>query len=207
MKKLLVTLLILGVIGVGGYYGFKWYKGRQEKQIAQLEEKIHFLKEVTTPIRFLILEKDSAQITFVIKFLDQDNTEFAKDTISIQGQELSFDFYVVPVKDTIGREVKVAFPYKVFTNSIAPEDGISLFKYYDDQGFPQVFLSSSIKDTAYVRLMSELFTKVKNKDTEDIKGVFGSMVQDIRYQNEFEPGKAYEIIVHTKGGIEIKDFN
>jgi hypothetical protein len=55
--------------------------------------------------------------------------------------------------------------------------------------------------------MSELFTKVKNKDTEDIKGVFGSMVQDIKYQNEFTPGNAYEIIVHTKGGIEIKDFN
>jgi hypothetical protein len=206
MKKLLITIVIIGIIGVVGYYGFKWYRGHQEKQIVKLEQKIHFLKEVTTPIRFMILEKDTGNINFVIKFLDQDNTEFNKDTISIRGQELSFDFYVVPVKDTLDREVKVAFPYKIFTNKIAPENGISLFKYYDDEGFPQVFFSKS-GDEDYIRLMSELFTKVKNKDTEEIKGIFGSMVQDIRYQNEFMPGKAYEIIVHTKGGIEIKDFN
>jgi hypothetical protein len=206
MKKLIVTVLIIGIIGVGGYYIFKFYKGHQEKQIAKLEQKIHFLKAETTPIRFLILEKDTGSIKFVIKFLDQDNLEFIKDTITLKGQELSFDFYVVPVKDSLNREVKVAFPYKLFTNKIAPENGLSLFNYYDDEGFPQVFFSKNVDDD-YIRLMTELFTKVKNKDTEDIKGVFGSMVQDIQFQNEFMPGNAYEIIVHTKGGIEIKNFN
>jgi hypothetical protein len=205
MKKVLLTILIIGVIGVGIYYGFKWYKGQQEKQIAKLEQKIHFLKEVSTPIRFMVLEKDTGSITFVVKFLDQDGTEFNKDTLQIKGQELSFDFYIVPVKDTLGREVHVAFPYKIFSNKIAPENGISLFHYYDDEGFPQVFFSKAV-DQDYIRLMTELFTKVKTKDTEHIEGIFGSMVQDIRYQNEFVAGKAYEIIVHTKGGIEIKDF-
>jgi hypothetical protein len=203
MKKLLITVLILGIVGTGAYYAFKYFVKEQEKTIAKLEEKIHFLKEETVPVKFRIIEKDTANITFVIKFYDQDNADaFNSDTLTLPGQELSFDFYVVPVKDTSGREVKIAFPYKIFTNSMPAKDGKLLFNYYDDQGFPQVF-NNAKADTAYINRMSELFEKVKNGKTEEIEGIFGSMVQDIQKLNEFEENKTYKIVIHTKGGIEI----
>lgn len=206
MKKLLLFIVLLAIIGTAGYYGFEWYKGKQEIKIAKLEDKIHFLKEETVPIRFKVLEKDTAKITFLIKFYDQDSEDaFNIDTITMAGQELSFDFYVVPVEDSTGREVKIAFPVKIFTNKIAAKDGRVLFQYYDDEGFPQVFANASA-DSAYVNRMSELFSKIKNGDTESIEGIFGSMVQDIQQLNEFAEGKIYEIIIHTKGGIEIKEF-
>ena len=206
MKKLIITIIIIGALVAGVYYGFKFLTKEQGKTIAKLEEKIHFLKEETVPVRFKILEKDSANIKFLIKFYEQGAEEaFIADTITLPGQELSFDFYVVPVQDEKNkREVKIAFPYKIFTNTMPAKDGISLFNYYDDKDFPQVF-NSADADTAYVNRMSELFAKIKVGDTEEIDGIFGSMVQDIRFQNEFMENHVYQIIIHTKGGIEIQE--
>lgn len=201
MKKLIIFILIAGVLGVGGYYGFEWYKGQQEEKIAKLEDKVEFLKAETVPLRFKVLEKDSSQITFAFKFYDQNDIEFNLDTLSLQGQEISFDFYIVPVKDNL----KIAFPYKIFTNKIPAKDGKILFDYYDDEGFPQVF-SNEGSDEEYISLMSDLFSKIKAGDTEDIEGIYGSMVQDIKQLNEFTVNRKYEIVVHTKGGIEIKEF-
>jgi len=202
MKKLIVILLILGIVGIVGYIGCNY----QEKEITKLEDKIHFLKEETVPLRFKIIEKDSLHIKILIKFYEQDAKEaFISDTISLVGQELSFDFYIVPVKDLKNnREVKVAFPYKIFTNKMSAKDGILLFKYYDEHGFPQVF-NNEKADTVYMNRMIELFTKIKVGKTEDIEGIYGSMVQDIQKLNEFSVNHVYQIIIHSKGGIEIKE--
>lgn len=207
MKKLIIVILVLAVLGGAAYYGSDYVLKKQEKAIAKLEDKIHFLKEETVPLRFKILEKDSASIKFLIKFYEQDAADeaFIQDTITLKGQELSFDFYVVPVKDVKNdREVKVAFPYKIFTNKMPAKEGILLFKYYDEHGFPQVF-NNAAADTSYMNRMTELFTKIKAGDTEDIEGIYGSMVQDIQKLNEFAVNHVYQIIIHTKGGIEIRE--
>ncbi len=162
-----------------------------------------FLKKETVPIRFKILKKDTAEIKFVIKFYDQDYVEFNTDTITLQGQELSFDFNVVPVT----KNLNIAFPTKIFTNKIPAKEGILLFKYYDDKGFPQT-MSINGADSAYINRMTELFAKIKSGNTENIQGIYGSMVQDIAKLNEFEVNHIYKIIIHTKGGIEVtEDFN
>jgi len=188
------------------YYGSDYILGKQEKNIAKLEDKIHFLKEETVPLRFKILEKDSASIKFLIKFYEQDAEEaFISDTISLKGQELSFDFYIIPIKDIKNnKEVKVAFPYKIFTNKMPAKDGVLLFKYYDEHGFPQIF-NNAKADTSYVNRMTELFSKIKVEKVEDIEGIYGSMVQDIKKLNEFAKNHVYQIVIHSKGGIEIKE--
>ncbi len=198
--KILIGILVIGVISAAGYYGFGYLTKKQEKKIAKLEDKINFLKKETIPLRFKILEKDTAQIKFIVKFYDQDSVEFNTDTLTLQGQELSFDFDVVKIK----KGLSIAFPTKIFTNKIPAKKGIILFKYYDDHGFPQT-MSTNGADTSYVRLMTELFTKIKTGNTEDIKGIYGSMVQDIAKLNEFQVNHIYKIIIHTKGGIEVSE--
>ena len=206
MKKLVIVILVLAVLGGAVYYGSDYILGKQEKNIAKLEDKIHFLKEETVPLRFKILEKDSASIKFLIKFYEQDAEEaFISDTISLKGQELSFDFYIIPIKDIKNnKEVKVAFPYKIFTNKMPAKDGVLLFKYYDEHGFPQIF-NNAKADTSYVNRMTELFSKIKVEKVEDIEGIYGSMVQDIKKLNEFAKNHVYQIVIHSKGGIEIKE--
>ncbi len=196
--KILLGIVVVGIIAAVAYFGFDYLTEKQEKQIVQLKDKINFLKTETIPIRFKILEKDTANIKFAIKFYDQDSVEFTADTISLRGQELSFDFTVVPIKEA----QNIAFPVKMFTNSIPAKQGISLFKYYDDHGFPQT-MGINGADDAYMDLLSTLFEKIKAGDTEDVEGIYGSMVQDIAKLNEFKVNHVYKIVVHTKGGIEV----
>ena len=197
--KILIIILIIGAIAVAAYFG-KDYIKHQKKQIIKLENKINFLKKETIPMRFKILEKDTAQITFAIKFYDQDTVEFYADTLTLPGQELSFDFNIVPIK----KDLKIAFPTKIFTNKIPAKNGIVLFKYYDDHGFPQT-MSTNGADEEYINLMTDLFAKIKAGDTEKIKGIYGSMVQDIAKLNEFQVNHIYKIVIHTKGGIEVTE--
>ena len=198
MKKQIIFTLIISIVLMSC--------NTQEEQITKLEDKIHFLKEETVPLRFKILEKDSLNIKILLKFYEQDEQEaFIVDTLSLEGQELSFDFYIVPIKDVKNnRDVKLGFPYKIFTNKMAAKNGIKLFNYYDEHGFPQVF-NNAKADTVYMNRMTELFEKIKKGDTEKIKGIYGNMVQDIKNLNEFEVNHVYQIIIHSKGGIEIKE--
>jgi len=198
--KILIGILIIGAIAAAGYYGIDYLTKRQEKKIAKLEDKINFLKKETVPMRFKILKKDTTEISFAVKFYDQDSVEFYSDTITLQGQELSFDFNIVPIK----KDLNIAFPVKVFTNKIPAKNGISLFNYYDDHGFPQT-MSINGADEDYINLMTELFGKIKDGKTEDIEGIYGSMVQDIAKLNEFQVNHIYKIVIHTKGGIEVTE--
>lgn len=206
MKKLIIVILVLAILGGAAYYGSDYILKKQEKIIAKLEDKIHFLKDETVPLRFKVLEKDSSNIKILLKFYEQDAKEaFISDTLSFTGQELSFDFFIVPIKDAKNnKEVKLVFPYKIFTNKIPAKNGTLLFKYYDEHGFPQVF-NNAQADTSYINRMTELFTKIKEDKKEDIEGIYGSMVQDIKKLNEFEQNHVYQIIIHSKGGIEIKE--
>jgi len=198
--KILIGIIIIGIIAAGAYYGFDYLTKKQEKKIAKLEDKINFLKKETVPIRFKILDKDSSNITFAVKFYDQDSIEFTADTISLPGQELSFDFNIVPIK----KDYNIAFPTKIFTNKIPAKDGKMLFDYYDDHGFPQTMTINGA-DEEYINLMTDLFNKIKTGDTEKIKGIYGSMIQDIAKLNEFQVNHVYKIVIHTKGGIEVTE--
>ncbi|NPA45349.1 MAG: hypothetical protein GXO49_07435, partial [Chlorobi bacterium] len=71
-------------------------------------------------------------------------------------------------------------------------------------GFPQVF-NNAEADTSYLNRMTELFSKIKKGETEEIEGIYGSMVQDIQKLNEFQENHVYQIIIHSKGGIKIKE--
>ena len=198
--KILIGILIIGAIAAAAYYGFGYLTKEQEKKIAKLEDKIEFLKKETVPMRFKILEKDIAQITFAIKFYDQDSVEFFADTLTLPGQELSFDFNIVPIK----KDLSIASECDAYTNKIPAKEGTMLYKYYDDHGFPQT-MSTNGADEEYINLMTDLFAKIKAGDTEKIKGIYGSMVQDIAKLNEFQVNHIYKIVIHTKGGIEVTE--
>ena len=134
----------------------------------------------------------------VIFYYDEDGNKQDKVRIKLPGQELSFDFIVVPIGGRF-----VAFPYKVFTDAIAPQNGIVLFKYYDINDFPQIYYSEN-SSPAFNAGIKALFKKIKKGEIEDIKGIYGSVVQDLAGIKQFEVGKIYRIVIHpAKGGIEI----
>ncbi len=206
-KKLLYTLIGIGlfVILISGIYcATTW----QDKKIRQLQKQADFLKTEMVPIRFKILDRRDDTVYVSMKFYDMDRHvvfHYDKDgqkqeyvRIKMIGNELAFDFVVIPVGDYF-----VAFPYKVFTDKIKPQDGIVLFPYYDRDNFPQIYYSEQNPPT-FNSGMRALFTKVKKGEVNDIKGAFGSLVQDVSQVKQFEIGKVYRVVFHpAKGGIEI----
>ena len=189
----LVILLIIVLIVITIYFGTQI----QEKKIVKLENKIELLKTETIPFRFKILEKTEDEIRFVIKFYDLDNNVISREEFKLKGEELSFDFYVIPIKDRY-----IAFPYKIFTNKIAPENGKTLFSLYEKNNFPQIYYSKNI-DPELKTGLKDLFSKIKTSNIQELEGIYGSGIQDIKGIHEFKQNQIYKIITHTKGGIEI----
>ncbi len=197
MKKASYYIVIIALILLVGGYFLTRYAKIQEKRIENLEDHIAFLKAESVPVKFRIDEKTDSLIKVTIKFYDLDDNEIAKTQQQVYGEELSFDFWVIPVKDKY-----VAFPHKLFSDQIAPKNGIILTGFYDKQGFPQIFHHSQITNQgkeAFTLLFDELKTDSIQHDLKQ----FGNMVHDIKQIKSFQEGYVYKIVVHTKGGIEV----
>ncbi len=189
--KLLLLILISGIV-----FTTSCIK-KQEKQIKKLEDNIALLQTENTPVRFKILEKTEDSLSIIVKFYNADKKEINHFEKILNGQELSFDFYVVPVKDKY-----VAFPAKIFTDRIAADDGIILYEFYNQEGYPGIFYHKDINKDLYKGL-KEVYQNIKTGQLDSVSEHFGNMVHDIKKFNSFLPGNVYSIVVHTKGGIEI----
>jgi len=194
LKFALLFLIVAVVIIVFGLFSVTKL---QDKKIEKLELKIELLKEVSMPVRFKIIDKNNGIIHFAIKFYDLDGNVIKRQEFSLEGEELSFDFFVIPIKDRY-----IAFPHKIFTNKIAPKDGENILKYYDKNGFPEIFSSANIDKNLKIGLQ-KLFMQLKTENIDELEGLFGSGIQDIKDVSEFEKDNIYKIVTHTKGGIEI----
>ena len=169
----------------------------QKNKIKQLEDNITLLKEENIPLKFRISEKTESSITLTIKFYNAEQKEINAIEKTLVGQELSFDFYVVPVKDKY-----VAFPSKIFTDKIAAADGIDLYNFYDKDSYPEIFYHTDINTELYDGLQ-DVFQKIKKGELDSINNHFGNMVHDIKEFKSFLPENVYSIVTRTKGGIEI----
>jgi hypothetical protein len=196
MRKFIVFLIIIIAIG-GLIFGYYTCTEHQQEKIKMLESKIALLKETHTPIRFKIIEKTDDSIKLSAKFYNANDEEVNKLETTLAGQELSFDFYIVPIKDRY-----IAFPSKIFTNKIAAANGIEIYNLYDKEGFPLVFETKDM-DTEIHEGLKDLFRQVKTGQLDSLNNYFGNMVHDIKEFKSFIPQTVYSIVTHTKGGIEI----
>ncbi|MCF6185389.1 MAG: hypothetical protein L3J56_12365 [Bacteroidales bacterium] len=169
----------------------------QKKQIKKLEDNISLLKEENTPIRFKIIEKTNDSISLLVKFYNADKKEINSFKQTLSGQELSIDFYMVPVKNRF-----VAFPSKIFTDRVPADEGISLYEYYNEDGYPAIFYTKNM-DTDLYNGLKDIYQKVKTGQVDSLSDHFGNMVHDIQKVKSFLSENVYSIVTHTKGGIEI----
>ena len=191
MKNILILIALISLLPLSSCVQ------NQEKKIKSLEDNIALLKEENTPLRFKILEKTDDSISLVFKFYNSDNKEIKQIKQKLYGQELSIDFYMVPVKKRY-----LAFPSKIFTDKIAADEATVLYNYYDKDGFPAIFYSKNMNKDLYNSL-KDLFHNIKTGQLDSVSNHFGNMVHDIKKFKSFLPENVYSIITHTKGGIEI----
>lgn len=192
------AILIAFVIVVQAVFFISKAVNKQENKLKDLEQEIEFLKEEQVPIRYKIISQKENEIEVSVKFYDLDGNEINKQRFTLEGTVASFDFYVVKMTNKY-----IAFPSKLFSDKIKPQDAISLFEYYEKSNFPMIFNSKNSSDLFKIGI-ENLFAQIKSGNLEEIENVFGNMVQNAlqTMQNGVE-GNVYKIVVHTKGGIEI----
>lgn len=197
-KTFLYVIIALIIIGLAGLFFSSHFKS-QEKKIAQLNKEIEWLKKETIPIRYKVKSRENDKVQLVVKFYDIDGKEIKKADFELEGKQPSFDFYVVKFEQGL-----IAFPWKIFTEKIKPEDGVLLWQYYENENFPLVF-DTKEKNKAFKEGIEALYKEIKNGNLEKYD-VFGSMVQNTNpdVNNNRDIDVWYKIIVHTKGGIEIQ---
>lgn len=171
----------------------------QRAAIERLEERIELLKDEFVPVRFMVLSRSDQSVSARFRFYDADGKEIASFERSWNGSELAIDSIVVPIADRV-----VAFPFRVFTDAVAPGKGTELFDYYDRDGFPAIFWSVGL-DGKLKSALVELFARVRayEKSLAPIPGLYGSAVHDLRRLGAFEVGSVYSLVVRARGGIEI----
>lgn len=190
--------MIISVLGVVVYFIFL----KTESQIAQIQklnDEIEFLKTEYQPIRFKVKDRKNGETTVLVKFYNLEGEEIKKEEFTLEGQIISFDFYVVEFTNGY-----LAFPYKIFTDEIEAAKGIELFEFYDKKGFPETHYKKNASKI-YTKGLKLLFSKLKSHQTDDFENIFGSMVQNnsaLAMDNR-DIDVWYKIIVHTAGGIEI----
>ena len=195
-----IWAIIVAVILVGAgvvYFLFLGTKS-QEQKIKELEKEISFLKEELVPVRYKIISQQNDEIEVSVKFYDLDGNKIKNQRFKMAGTVVSFDFYVVKMNDRY-----IAFPYKIFTDKIEPENGIFLYENYEKEGFPMIFYSKN-SPKLFSEGIEALYQKIKDEDIDNIENIFGNMVQNApQTMINGAEGSIYKIVVHTKGGIEL----
>lgn len=199
IKKIFIFVISILILGVAIYLIFTTVTNNQKKKIDQLEEKISLLQKENIPLRFKIIEKINDNIKVAVKYYDTEGKVIKRDVYEIKGSELHFDFVIIKAKS---KEINIAFPYKIYSEKIAPDDGIKIAKSYDVKGFPQIFYSSNL-DSDIETFFKETFQKVLTDEITAEDDYFGSEVHDINKYKNFKINTIYKIVTRIKGGIEI----
>jgi hypothetical protein len=222
----LAFLLIFACLVGGGYFYLGWARAGQGKRIADLEALSAKLTAETVPMRFMVLSRGDAGIRARIRLYDLSGKELVLLERTFSGRELYFDFLFSLLPPPADGKAKgdsdarwLAFPYRVFTDSLPPAQGLLLLDSYDRSGFPALF-DGGVFGADDVPALKAMYARARRAAVsgEPAAGVpageaggalrnsdYGSAVHEVSSLARFDEGVVYKIVCRAKGGIEIME--
>jgi hypothetical protein len=192
----------------------------QKKREAAKKKELLELEATLVPLRFRVLERENGTIKAEFNFysvvsdnIDEDDMEalFAKHTpiasrtFDLRGKELFIDCLKFQEKQGLffKHDVNWVFPYRVFTDEIAPDNADTIYSYYDKEGFPRIYEDFSL-DAKAKQHLSGYFSDIKQygsiKDSKLQKQITGNALHDMSKIARFKVGAWYDLAVHIKKG-------
>jgi hypothetical protein len=198
-----IAVLIAAAILCGGVCSC------QKQRLAAKERQLRELQEVFVPMRFRLVERTDTSLTveirfyslFIDNFEDVDMEVLAQgkevappQTITLSGEELFIDSVKIPNETRLpfAPEAVWVFPYRVFSDLIAPDDALPIYQWYDDAGFPAIYASLEL-EAADRKTLSDVYAGITDADT-------GNALHDMRKAARFRLGAWYDLAVHIKKG-------
>ncbi len=200
----LKALFIIALVAGAAYASFYLLTRAQRGRIAGLEESILALQDETVPLRFMIVKRAEGRLSLRLRLYDLAGGEYASGDYELEGELLFIDFLAAP-----HGQAWLAFPYRIFTERVAPAQGLDLSALvmpgYTASGAASPLLPRSHGggpfDEAGLAELGRLYAALLKG--EPIKGSFGNAVHDLAELRRFEPGSVYKLVVRKKGGIEV----
>ncbi len=164
-----------------------WLESEEERQ----KKDIYNLKQEIIPARFTLAEsKRKKHFNIKISYYDLNNNKVGKEeSFSLEGEEVFFECIVV----SLDSKSKAVFPYRVYSDVIAPANGRVILKSYDDNGIPAIFLGIKSRQ---MESLKDIYYDLQNKDFS--KNYFYSVFH-IKIPKE---SRKYKLVSRMKGGIE-----
>lgn len=210
---LLGALVIVASFVVAGYLWLQQANESQKGRIAYLEGLTSRLRSETVPLKFMILSREGGQVRARLKLYDLSGREVSTIEKSWPGSELYIDMLLLPVRSVKGGDKAdswLAFPYRVFTDSVGAASGTLLFDAYGGGGFPEVLrgVAWAPREEAAIAAAFASARRLAASGLPaagSVPGSFGSAVHEVSKLAAFEPGLVYKVVCRVKGGVEIME--
>ncbi len=194
--------------------GTKKYLESTDRKVAELEDRVAYMKEDCVPMRFEIVQKRDSDMEVKVSMYDvvTDKKVGRSGSFTLSGQELNIDLQVIKLSENNF----IFFPSGLYTDLMAMTDSEKLYSLYDENGFPSIYSAaidvaedgSAMAQEDRVALgkeLSDYFSLVKAGQEGGGEEQYGTAVHDLHTISQFKTGFVYNVLCHPHtGGIDIQ---
>ncbi len=212
----LFAMLLVTAIGINSVF-------MSVKQLGKIADNFKRIKELGIMVKNLSRVEDVARITMLsqsgsttdlqktyrIEILSESGDVVSQQQVTLKGNRIAIDSITVNFEYSeieSGQRRNIAYPYRVYSENMRPEDAIPLNCMFNDEQIPGIYCldSSDIygmtKDSFFQRL-KELFEIIKDDDLSremGIRSANGTVSHFI-----MNAGDIYNISVQATGGLTV----
>lgn len=208
--------IVLGLVVVAAGAGsiFWWKQTAQEREIKRLRQAIENLT-ATYPIARLVVEKettDEAGVTRAhlrVTLVDDEGRECGAPTEAvIEGKRIYFEALVITFDERLvgeGKARAMAFPTRLFSERVAPEDGVAL-DVLNDEGVPILYDSherdsGSLTADQYRRILKRFWYYANHVNEAESLGI--KVIQGKAVFTKYELRRYYSVYMQANGSLDI----
>ncbi len=205
-KHLLIIIVSFFILLSGGIVLVTQFNHLLSGKIQNLSATLSYLKSETLFARLKVHNIEDGEIHFNIVFFTPDQKEVAPLSLSLSGADLYVESRVIVLSDA-DRTRALIFPLRIYSDTVAPVDGILLHALYPPNSVPLLYqpnqnkaiLSAELLTLSKIALHQSNTIKLKtgilkeNFDTSLHIGPFGELQED-----------SYDLILHPNGAVEIR---
>ncbi len=199
-----ILLLLAGVT-----LFFTVFKDKLQNRADSLRMAIEKVKSEYAFARITVLSQGQDQIRFRLTILNQEGEGQGAREYSLAGSDIFLESRVVHCRIEDQKKAFI-FPWKVFTEKIAPEQGVDIRDIYLNEGKPLNYSTAQRSDT-WDQTISDLYA-VAFRDSDVFDTIKAQYIIDIYdsslhlgIMGSFQPGRSYQCIIHPNGGLELKE--
>ena len=200
-------ILIAGIAIL--FFLFTQMKEILQDKVEDLRKTIEWVKSEYEFARVAVFKKGANAVEFELSIIGLDGEVKGKKVFTLPGTDIFLESRIVYLQSEDLNKI-VIFPYKVYTEKIAPKDGIPVQNLYVTGNFPNNYTAPGISDQVKRTLTGLYETVFEYGDYYSaVKGKYITDIMDTAvHQSPFKPyesGKTYRYILHPNGGVEMME--